>query len=122
MTGAVAVTIVTFALLYQPSFPGPWEGASSDLLRHACAFGLLTLLILPATTRSLLALGGILTFAAALEAAQWMVPTRTVSLADLGASALGIALAWCLIGSTRAFVARLRPSPQSGAERQASGA
>ncbi len=113
VAGLVVATIVALALMAKPPSSGTWvdnpyNNPYIDFLRHACAFGILTLLILPLARRPAFTLVGIMIFATALEAAQGVVPMRTVSFFDLGANALGIASAWGVFVLSKAARSGLR--------------
>ncbi len=102
-------SLVSFIFLFAltPKIPLPRSlqpVGFPDLLMHASAFALLTLLILPMARRAHLAVLGLVALAASLEAAQLILPHRTASALDLAGNFLGIALGWGLVALATRFI------------------
>lgn len=80
-----------------PSFLGDWSDRHG-VARNVLGFGVagLALFALVPSGRRRLAVMVLAGFAAAVEIAQIWIPARTFDLADIGASWLGVGLAWLL--------------------------
>jgi VanZ family protein len=104
----VALVVFYYAVIFTGQLPDhPLIRGFNDLVLHAGAFGLLTLIALPATSSPGVMLVGLSVFAALLEAAQLALPERTANLTDLGVSLAGISLAWLGLVAGKALVGRL---------------
>ena len=92
LVGCALGGIVAFAFIARLPFPGAFWGAwrIDDLLLHAVAFAFLSAAVAlwrPVTGR---AVTGMAVSAALVEALQSLLPGRTASMADFGASLFGI--------------------------------
>ena len=93
-TVATFVIVFYYGIVFTGSLPYHWRvDGYNDLILHVCAFGLLTLLAVPATARPGLTVGTLVVFAVFIEVRQLVLPGRTASLIDLAASMVGILLA-----------------------------
>lgn len=84
----------------------------NDVVMHAGAFGFLSVALL-ASVPLVPAAAAMSALAIAIEAVQMLLPERTASLRDLGASLAGIPLGWLIVAGGRA-VADRRARPRQG--------
>jgi hypothetical protein len=95
---AIGCIVIYFGVLFTGQLPDhPLISGYNDILLHASAFGLLTLIALPATACPIHAIAILFIFAAAIELVQLTLPDRTATLSDLLASSAGIAISWILL-------------------------
>lgn len=98
MVAVMVLALLPVEQLQMPIFDW-WDKA-----QHALAFVVLTgwaLWLWPSPSRTLWVLLGMLVYGAGIELAQWAVGWRFAEWADLAADAVGVLMAWVLVGGGR---------------------